>query len=127
MLVAGKGLKKFKFDFDEIARTAFGDGYASCADLVITVPIVDRADTRRRAILGLLHRRVDFPPWVPSFPLMKFVHLRERGRWGRGEGGAARDAKLRWLQGDDDDEHDDDDSDGDENGFEHGGFLQDQS
>src|SRR5437879_6678837 len=37
------GLDEFKFDFDQIAGVAFGDGHSSFADLIIACPGVDRA------------------------------------------------------------------------------------
>jgi hypothetical protein len=53
---------------------------------------------------------------------MEVIDLRKY-RWrGGGDGGAARDAKLRWLQSHDDDHYDNDDSNSDKDFFEHGEF-----
>ena len=62
----------------------------------------------RHALVRFLHRRIEFPPGVPGFPVVEVVHLREYLRSGRGHRGFSLDPELGRLRRDDQDEREED-------------------
>src|SRR5262249_42679638 len=98
--------EEFELDANEIAGPALGDRHSPFAHLRIADPRIDLPDTGRRSLIGLLHRRIDFPPRVPGLPAVQVVDVREDGRRRGGHGRRARDAEIRRLQRHDDEKDD---------------------
>src|SRR5256886_13688344 len=67
--------------------------YAALAHLVVARPRVDRADAGRRALVRLLHRRIELRPRAPGFPLVEIVHLRKDRSEERRVG---KECRSRW-------------------------------
>src|SRR5207244_3986774 len=98
-------LQELEVDPDQLVPTALRQRHPSFANLSVAGPRVDGAGSRRRALEGLLHRRIELRPRVPRFPLVEVVHLRKDGGRRGGDGSRSGDAVLGWPGGNDGKEH----------------------
>src|SRR5581483_7852765 len=117
---SAKRLEKFQPYRYELVRAALGYCHASGADLLVALPAINRAGSRRRTVKDPLHRRVASFPRRPILPVVKIVYLLEDYRRRSRNGRASRDAEFRWLQRHDNGDDGDEDKESDDDFFQHG-------
>src|SRR5688572_19845900 len=111
--------EELEIDPDQIVRTALTDSHAPFSYLFVTIPGVDSASSGRSSLICLLHRRIQFSPWVPCFPITEIIDLRKDRRSRRAHLSCPRDTKLRTSASHDAGKHDDNNRDHHENFSQH--------